>query len=523
MAVTLSVMCLSGQLLGCATTIPGGDYPRVESVALANPELSTLGAKFAREAQEHSEKSAFRILTMGVDGFLTRVQMIESAEKTLDVQYFIFRGDETGRLITDALVRAADRGVRVRVLVDDGATVPGDEQVLKLDGHAAIQVRVFNPLHYRGTARALRAAELLFGAPRLDYRMHNKLLVADNAVALVGGRNIGNQYFQMDTASQFADDDVFAAGPIARQLSATFDEYWNSAMAVPARALGHTGIEAPLAAAKVARRRELLKPFATNGVDYVGKLASGQPLAGMLSGELTLVWASADVVCDSPDKKAVIGGQVPGRLMAQAVLQQAVEVQSELLMITPYFIPVPEEMSLVTGLPARGVTVRLLTNSLVSAPEISAHSGYRGFRVSLLSSGVQLYELRALPGEARGSGQPRRISRYGNYALHAKLFVFDERRVYLGSMNLDQRSKRLNTEVGVIVDSPDLAQETSGRFEAMVRPANAYAVSLKSGGGLVWDTEVNGMPMHLEREPARSEWQRFKVWLLSLLPLNREL
>ncbi len=163
--------------------------------------------------------------------------MIDAAEKTLDLQYFIFRGDETGRLLTDALMRAADRGVRVRVLVDDGATVAGDEQIIALDAHPNIEIRIFNPFVYRGHSKMRRSIEFMLHASRLDYRMHNKLLIVDNAVALIGGRNIGNQYFQMDPDSQFADDDVFAAGPIAMQLSTTFDEYWNSRFAVPAAAL----------------------------------------------------------------------------------------------------------------------------------------------------------------------------------------------------------------------------------------------------------------------------------------------
>jgi len=197
-------------------------------VALAHPEETRLGGQFATASQAHDGTSGFRIITVGIDGFLARVQMIDAAERTLDLQYFIFRGDETGRLVTEALLRAADRGVRVRVLIDDGDTVAGDEQIMALDAHPAIEIRIFNPFAYRGHGRLRRHSEFLFNAPRLDYRMHNKLLVVDNAVALIGGRNIGNQYFQVDPESQFADDDVFAAGPIARQLSATFDEYWNS-------------------------------------------------------------------------------------------------------------------------------------------------------------------------------------------------------------------------------------------------------------------------------------------------------
>ena len=182
-------------------------------------------------------ESGFHIINAGIDGFVTRIQLARAAERTLDLQYFIFRGDTTGRLLTEELRRAADRGVRVRILVDDGDTVAGDEQILELGRHPNVEVRVFNPFDYRGHNAFLRHLDFVFHKGRLDYRMHNKLMVVDNAVALVGGRNVGNQYFQVDPESQFADDDVFAAGEIAQRLSKTFDEYWNSVLAVPATAL----------------------------------------------------------------------------------------------------------------------------------------------------------------------------------------------------------------------------------------------------------------------------------------------
>src|SRR4029077_11888791 len=269
---------------------------KVTSVALAHPEETRLGAQFATASQAHDGTSGFRIITVGIDGFLTRVQMIDAAERTLDLQYFIFRGDETGRLLTEALLRAADRGVRVRVLVDDGDTVAGDEQIIALDGHPAIEIRVFNPFAYRGHSSPLRTGEFLFNVRRLDYRMHNKLLVVDNAVALVGGRNVGNQYFQMDPESQFADDDVFAAGPIAAQLSATFDEYWNSQFAIPAEALGRKKRTAAALAVHREkaheRRGQESRPLEGSGVDYVKRIATGEPHAGMISGQLPLVCRS---------------------------------------------------------------------------------------------------------------------------------------------------------------------------------------------------------------------------------------
>jgi cardiolipin synthase C len=509
---------------GCAS-MPGAHYPRTASIALERPEDTALGAQFESAARNHDGNSEFRILTAGVDGFLTRVQMIASAQKTLDLQYFILRGDETGRLLTDALVRAADRGVRVRVLVDDADTVPGDEQIIALDAHPSVEVRVFNPFAYRGHIKAIRALEFLFNVSRLDYRMHNKLLVVDNSVALVGGRNIGNQYFQMDPRSQFADDDVFTAGPIARQLSATFDEYWNSRFAIPVKALKASAIRTnDLAQHREAgRRRQEMRPLDSPGVDYVALIATGEPYAGMVSGRLPLIWAPASVICDTPDKRKVDGGEVAGRLMERAVAAAARGVKSELLMVTPYFVPSADEMQLLLDLRARHVNVRVLTNSLEAAPELPAQSGYMKFRVPLLMQGIDLHEARSFLGNSRGSGQTKRISSYGNYALHAKMFVFDRRQVFMGSMNFDQRSRRLNTEVGLIIDSPELALQSALRFEGMVLPENAYSVELRGQHDLVWKTREDGIDVEYDREPARNARQRLEVKLLSYLSLDREL
>jgi putative cardiolipin synthase len=456
------------------------------------------------------------------------MQMINAAERTLDIQYFIFRGDNTGRLLTDAVLRAADRGVRVRVLIDDGETVAGDEQIFALAAHPSIEVRVFNPFAYRGHIMLFRAVEFMFNASRLDYRMHNKLLVVDNAVALIGGRNIGDQYFQINPNSQFADDDVFAAGPVAQKLSATFDAFWNNSLAIPAKALSkklsshaalrehREGSDAPDSVLKA------------NGFNYLKQVATGEPFDGIISGRLPLVWAHAQVVCDSPDKKKVENGAMVGRLMQRPVANVTRSVQSEFLMITPYLIPGKEGMQLLAGLRQRGVIVRVLTNSLESSTVLVAQAGYMHYRAPLLEDGVELYEIRSLLGNTRGSGETKIISRYGNYSLHGKLFVFDRQKLFIGSMNFDQRSMHLNTEIGLIIDSPELAQQIAVRFEAMLQPVNSYHVVLRphadgEAPGLSWLTEEDGKPVEYDMEPARSDWQRFKANSLSLLPMDKEL
>ena len=521
-------MLVVGVLAGCASLPPGSDFPKTASTAFAHPEQTQLGQRFESAARDHGDDSGFHLLSVGVDGFLVRAEMINTAQHALDLQYFILRQDETGQLLTDALLRAADRGVRVRVLIDDGDTLEGDEQIAALGMHPQIEIRIFNPFAYRGHAEALRALEFAFTASRLDYRMHNKLMVADNSIALIGGRNIGDQYFQVDPESRFGDDDLFVAGPMVKQLSGTFDEFWNSDLAIPVAALGN-GQER---AASLAEYRKALdehrRELKADGTDYVNRVATGEPLAGMISGKVPLVWAHAVLVYDSPDKKRVKSGEMVGNLMHRAVAETAAAVQSELLLVTPFFIPGHGGMKIFADLRARGVRVRILTNSLESTPELAAHSGYMSYRLPLLEEGVELYEIRELLGNARGSGQTSAATRSGNYALHAKLFVFDRKKVYIGSMNFDERSRVLNTEVGLIIDSPELAQQTARRFEEIVAPVNSYRVVLQADRPdgtphLRWRSQEGDRTVEYDIEPARSDWDRMKVEFLSLLPLKREL
>ena len=517
---------------GCATQPPGANFEKQSSVAIEHPEDTRLGSQFAAAARTHDGASGFHILNAGIDGLLARVQLINAAEKTLDLQYFIFRGDTTGRIITDALLRAADRGVRIRVLVDDGDTVAGDEQILSLNAHRDVQVRVFNPFSYRGHSSVRRAIEWVLHSSRLNYRMHNKLMVVDNSVALIGGRNVGNQYFQVDPESQFADDDMFAAGPIAAQLSKTFDQFWNSRHAVPAEALPTprhpaTHLQEVRARARTAPA-QLSASSKSEGIDYAAKIASGEPYQGLMSGALPLIWTTAQVVFDSPEKKQVDAGEESGQLIASAVVAAARKTNSDFLMITPYFVPAKDELELLKDLRQRHVHVRVVTNSLTSSRDILAFAGYTHFRKAIVEDGVDLYEVRAQLGNTRGSGQTARISRHGNYGLHAKLFVFDSQRIFIGSMNFDERSRHLNTEIGVIIDSPELAAQATARFEAMAQPENSYAVAVqptavRGARHLSWRTKEHGAEVEYRREPSPSLWRRLQVRFLAWLPVRDQL
>jgi cardiolipin synthase C len=503
--------------MGCSTMPRGSASPKTRSFALDRPEDTRLGRQFLAASERHQDESGYHIINSGIDGFVARIQMIDAAEKTIDMQYFIFRGDKTGLLIAEALERAAGRGVRVRILVDDGDTVAGDQKILALGRKPNIEVRIFNPFDYRGHNAFLRRLDFVIHKGRLDYRMHNKLMVIDNSVALVGGRNIGAQYFQVEPDSQFADDDAFAAGMIAAKLSNTFDSYWNSEFAVPSTSL-------PL---PKERSAEPKVSFEDGGTDYRVRIASGRPLQDLIADDAALHWAKAVVVCDSPDKKDVEQRKKRGHLMAPEVTHAMQEADSELLMVTPYFVPSESEITLLGELRRRNARVRILSNSLESAPALAAQSGYDKFRIRLLESGAQLYEVRALLSSNRGSGQTRAISRYGTYGLHAKLYVMDREQLYIGSMNYDQRSWRINTEVGLLIQNRELAAEVAQRFDAMVSPEAAYQVLLdtdsKGKPHLRWTTEMDHREIELTREPSRGFWQQTEVKLLELLPIEREL
>jgi putative cardiolipin synthase len=492
-----------------------------------DPSIETkLGKTLWPLAKAHGGESGFRMLAAGIDGLTARIEMIDASQRSLDIQSYIFRADESGDLVAQALLRAADRGVRIRALIDDGETIPGDEKILALAASRGIEIRIFNPLRYRGHVRAIRGAEFLFEKGRLDYRMHNKLMVADNAVAIIGGRNIGDQYFQIDPESQFGDDDVVVAGPVVQRLSGVFDEFWNGPLAVPAQAVDrkHTSEQAlSKYRAELAQHQERL-----DAEHRAPKDAAKQPFSAVISNGSPLIWSQVKLVYDSPDKKNVDKGDSPGRLIYEAMAEQANTVDTELLMVTPYFVPSPSELAILKAERERNARVRILTNALEAAPNLSAHSGYMHYRVELLREGVELHEERALLGSARGSGQTKVISRHGNYALHAKLFVFDCKTLFIGSMNFDQRSKHLNTEIGLLISSPELSREAALRFEALTQLDNSYAVSLKeqspaNNPRLVWTTREAGTIVHYETEPARSRWQRMKVKLLSILPLDKEL
>jgi putative cardiolipin synthase len=507
---------------GCTSLPPGVDFPRSQTTALGEPGATRIGRAITAAGRAHPRQSAFRLLPSGLDGLLARMEMAHVAEKTVDVQYYIYRQDETAKLLSDALLRAAERGVRVRVLLDDHGAVH-KHFILTLDRHPNIEVRVFNPFAYRGESWLLRSIELALHAPRLRYRMHNKLIVADNTIAMVGGRNVGDEYFQASPEFEFGDYDLMAAGPIARELSKTFDRFWNSELAIPAAAFDDG--EDPQALEKVRAALEQHRRDMKH-TEYLEKLANGEPLASVIAGR-DVIWATAEVVCDSPEKALAGGAQTTSWLRNEAVVRAAATTQSEFLLVSPYVVPGDDGMNFLLQMRKRHARVRILTNSLEATDVAAAHAGYARYRTTLLRQGIELYEARASVNEGGERHTPLATGSSGRFSLHAKASVFDREKVLIGAMNFDKRSLELNTELGLLVHSRELARQVARQFESIANPANSYVVVLDHNGDdasqpprLLWRTKHDGDIVELETEPVRTPWQRAVVDFLLALPID---
>jgi cardiolipin synthase C len=367
----------------------------------------------------------------------------------------------------------------------------------------------------------VRWMELALSAPRLNHRMHNKLFIVDNSLAIAGGRNLGDPYFESGKDLQFGDYDVVALGPAVRALSHSFDAYWNSALAVTVEGLFGA---APAASALPDFERDLaLHRTEMRGSDLERRSASGQPFKSLLAGTGSLVWANAEVIYDSPDKADVESGYAPGTLMRRKLIEASKDANSELIVVSPYFVPGEPGVRMLTSLRQRGVRVRVLTNSLASTDEPIVHSGYQRYRVPLLEEGVEISEVKPLPGKPQAGSELKNASG-GQFALHAKVFVIDRKRIFIGSANFDRRSFHLNTEVGLLIDSPELARQVVERFDAIAQPANSYVLSLAAEPGalkrLTWRSEDDGRAVETTVEPGNDRVRELKVDLLSLLPLD---
>ena len=459
------------------------------------------------------EASGAALLDDAVQAFVARARTARAAERSLDVQYYIWRHDLTGRLLEHELMAAAERGVRVRLLIDDMGSPGRDDALLAMDAHPNLEVRLFNPARNRagGFRRAIEMGLRFVGFNR---RMHNKAWVADNRVAIVGGRNVGDEYFDASDAMNFQDADLLLLGPAVAQTSVIFDAFWNSAAVVPLHALHAQGSR--WTDDDFAQRRRQWQAEAAESA-WVRALAGRDDLDDKLArGGLTLHWSpSIRVLSDPPEKAAPLASQRdrPAWLLydLMALLYSA---ERDSWLISPYFVPGEGGTLLMAGQARRGVTVRVLTNSLVANDVPLVHAGYRDYRAPLLAHGVQLYELK--PG---AQGPARELIGSSGASLHTKAFVVDGARGFVGSFNFDPRSAQLNTEMGVVFDHPALAAEVKRLFDHGTRPEAAWRVTL-DGLALRWHGADERVWTH---EPEAGRGLRALVWLLSWLPIESQL
>jgi len=515
-----AVLLALGVLAGCASLPPGADYPKASSVAFDAPLSTKVGREAAVLAKAHPGQSGVRLFARGEDGLVLRAQMIAAAQRSLDIQYYIFVEDATGKVLTKAVLDAAARGVRVRLLVDDFNLYRHPETratLAALDHHRNIEIRIFNPLSYRGDDAMLHGLDLTVNAARLNHRMHNKLFVVDGAMAIVGGRNLADGYFEAgEAAIRFGDFDLAVIGPVVPALCRSFDEFWNSSLAIPQPAV-------PPFSDGSTRARDEAPADPAVLAHIMSRIASGEPLRGLLDARQRFAWGRSFVVADPPEKAegTTDGAESP---TSREIAARLATVQRDLVIISPYFVPGDDGLAALRKLLARGVSVRVLTNSLASTDVPMVHSAYRRYRLPLLEAGAQIYEIRPVPGQsahehehASGSGGSDASS--APFALHAKAFVFDRRSVFLGSANLDPRSRTLNTEVGLVVESPELAAQIVDRFDRFANAENSYRVTV-NGSSLTWSAQVDGRLAQWHEEPDTTLEQRLKVDMLSLLPIE---
>jgi putative cardiolipin synthase len=496
--------------LAC-TTLP---EPEMKTLTLAydphpDSRLAVVSRNLIKDMDEG--KSSFFKLFRNDDAMRWRLLLADSAEETLDIQYFIWKGDASGELLLDRVIKAADRGVRVRILVDDIHLLGTDLTIAALSQHPRIEMRMFNPAQRRTNSIVVRGLEMMGNVEQLNQRMHNKLIVADNHFAIVGGRNIGNEYFGLNRKQNFTDFDVLAVGPVAKKVSASFDIYWNNQWAYPGEALlqNYKGQDLlPLLLEELQERlmknENLLEEFQEQYQDW-GKML--RILADNKKG------GTARVIYDEP----LIGEKIPPAQLIESIEELTNDTRQELLISTPYFIPDDDFYEPVAELISEGVRVVVLTNSLASTNHPIVHSGYKKHRKKVIEMGVELFELRH-DASARGKFDTPPVQSKA-FGLHAKYIVIDRQFTFVGSLNLDPRSIYINTEMGLIIDSTNLAAGVVAEFEEELKPENSWQVLLDDKDRLYWRSGDK----ILRREPARSFWQRFQSGFFGLFDLDDQL
>lgn len=509
MVAQLSAMLLGITLAGCGALPSLQD--RQPSVALTDTAETVLGHALLPITAAHPDLSGVYPLADGRDAFAARIMMANAAERSLDVQYYIWHRDSTGVLLFNALRAAADRGVRVRLLLDDNNTSGSDDLLAILDANPNIEVRLFNPFLLR-SPRALGFVTDFF---RLNRRMHNKSFTADNLATIVGGRNVGDEYFGAAGEVLFSDLDMIAIGPVVHAVSNDFDRYWNSASAYPLALL----VEAAPADGAARFSAEVAQVTAAPaGLAYLTALRTSPFVTQLVQRRLPLEWGATRLVSDDPAK--ALGKAASASKVQTKLIDLFGQPKREIKLVSPYFVPERSGADAFADLAQHGVKVDILTNSLEATDVAAVHAGYAKWRKQLLQSGVSLYELRRAWPKDQEKNQDATGS-FGSSAasLHAKTFSVDGERVFVGSFNFDPRSAQLNTEMGFVVDSPALAKQLADTLQERL-PVRAYQVKLDADGALYWLERDGAKTIRHDTEPGTSVWKRLGVRIMSVLPID---
>ncbi len=517
MVRTLHSSLISFLLLSGCATVPDNSN-RNESYVITDGYETTLGKDIQTSRNQGKMKDGFIILNKGLDAFVARAALAETAEKSLDVQYYLYHKDLIGRLFTAYLLRAADRGVRVRLLVDDMDMEDRDLQILAIDNHPNIEIRIFNPFD----RNLSRIPQFITGLGTITRRMHNKSFTADNMATILGGRNIGDAYFDANPTLEFADLDVLAIGDVVQDVSNSFDLYWNSDQSYPARAVINESITDEKARALRDKVHAFLEEQKSS--DYANALRTSTLAKNIHNQTVEFISGDATIVVDHPDKITSAREANELHLVSQLV-PHFQKIQNELIIISPYFVPGDEGVKFFEKLLNNGVRVRILTNSLSSNDVGIVHAGYAKYREVLLKAGVELYEMnKKLTRKQRKEKKSMESS--SKASLHAKAFILDRKKIFIGSLNLDPRSFYENTEIGLILDAPELAEKMA---EIFINDMQEHAFRLKlytdeSGFDQIrWYGNENGKPVTFDVEPYTSFWRRLGVRIMSLLPIESQL
>lgn len=501
---------------GCSTLQV--EKEREISLAFSEPLHTTLGQVSATVVAADPAESGFLVLNTGHDAFQKRFALLDVAEQAIDLQYYIWNSDKSGRLLAQQVLLAADRGVHIRLLLDDFNIGDRDVLLLIMDAHPNIEIRVYNPNAARkGPVRKVLGLIGDFG--RLNQRMHNKSFIVDGSVAIVGGRNIGDEYFDLSHEINFRDRDLFAVGPIVADIANSFDAYWNHERAFSITNIINASVDS---AEALTFRKELKNKVQQDNLhlESAADFSADVDFNAWLSD---MIWAPAELVYDQTlalDENS----HTTRKRVANVLREIAKNTTSELLIESAYLVPGDEGVALVKALTDRGVKVKALTNSLASNDLTTNHAGYTCRRKALLENGAELFELRPdakschdlVVGVERCSGGIL-------FGLHAKSIVFDRKAVFVGSFNLNQRSIYLNSELALIVYSPELAEIIAGDIEQNFLPENSWQVRLDDNNDLVWRGSVDGKEIHYNHEPETGFWRRFNSGFFSVFPIEKYL